>query len=72
VILIAEATVIESGFDAEAPAASITWTVKFEGPAVVGVPVIAPLAPVRVRPAGSAPEVMDHVSGVVPPVAASD
>ena len=37
---------------------SITFTVKLEVPAVVGVPEIAPVAAVSVRPAGSEPEVI--------------
>jgi len=37
---------------------SVTLTVKLEVPAVVGVPEIAPVAAVSVRPAGSEPEVM--------------
>jgi len=37
----------------------------------VGVPVIAPVDAFSDRPAGSVPEVRDHVYGDVPPVAAS-
>jgi hypothetical protein len=37
--------------------------------AVVGVPVIAPVAPFKDRPAGRVPLIRDHVYGVVPPVA---
>ncbi len=50
-------------------AASCTPTVKFAVPAVVGVPVIAPVELFSVRPAGNDPAVIDHVYGVVPPVA---
>ena len=39
-------------------------------PAAVGVPEITPVAEFRARPAGSVPEDMDHVLGVVPPLAA--
>ena len=37
----------------------------------VGVPVIAPLAPFKLKPAGSVPLVIDQVSGAVPPLAAN-
>ena len=47
---------------------SVTLTVKFAVPAVVGVPDIVP-APDNVRPAGKAPAEMVHAYGVVPPVA---
>ena len=46
----------------------MTLTVKEKGPAVVGVPVIAPVAVFSVRPAGSAPEAIAKVYGAVPPV----
>src|SRR5262245_21631985 len=46
----------------------VTRIVKLKMPAAVGVPLIKP--PVdSVRPSGNAPEVRDHVKGVVPPVA---
>jgi hypothetical protein len=49
---------------------SVTFTVKVEEPAVVGVPEIVP--PVeRVKPAGKVPELILQEYGVVPPVAAS-
>ena len=51
--------------------ASLTWTVKLEAPADAGVPVIAPLAPLSVRPAGKDPLAIDQVYGSVPPLAAS-
>ena len=51
--------------DPEAP--SVTFTVKFAVPAVVGVPEI--VLPVSVSPAGSVPPDTDHVYGGVPPVA---
>ena len=41
--------------------ALVTWTVKFEVPAAVGVPLISPVAAFRLNPAGSAPAVMAHV-----------
>ena len=50
---------------------SVARTVKLEVPAVVGVPVIAPVLGLRVRPAGRGPLRIDHVYGEVPPLAAS-
>lgn len=50
--------------------APITWTVKLLAPLPVGVPEIAP-AEESVRPAGKLPEAIDHVYGVVPPLAVS-
>jgi len=50
-------------------AESVTLAVNGEEPAVVGVPEIVPFAALRFKPAGSVPELMDHVYGVVPPVA---
>jgi hypothetical protein len=50
-------------------AASSTFSVNTNVPDAVGVPEIAPVLAVSVTPAGSAPDVIDHVYGVVPPVA---
>lgn len=52
---------------------SATFTLKFDAPAVVGVPEIAPDDGLSVNPAGSdpAPETRLYVYGVVPPLAAS-
>jgi len=52
---------------------SVTVTVKLIGPTFgpVGVPVIAPVAALRVSPAGKLPVVTDHESGVMPPAAAN-
>jgi hypothetical protein len=47
---------------------SVTLTVKENGPAVVGVPVIAPVVVFSVRPPGSEPEAIANVYGAVPPV----
>jgi hypothetical protein len=47
---------------------SVTLTVKENGPAVVGVPVIAPVVVLSVSPAGSEPEAIANVYGAVPPV----
>jgi spore coat protein U-like protein len=49
---------------------SSTLAVKFEEPAVVGVPEITPVAP-RLRPVGKVPELTLHVYGGTPPVAAN-
>ena len=49
---------------------SVTLTVKFEVPAVVGVPEITP-PELKERPAGRVPESSDQLYGVTPPVAAS-
>lgn len=49
---------------------SVTCTVNDDVPATVGVPEIAPL-PERLRPVFSVPDVIDHLYGVVPPVAPS-
>ena len=60
----------ENAFDADPPAASATLIVKFDVPAVVGVPLSTP-AELNVNPAGSVPDVADHVNGVVPPETAN-
>ena len=48
---------------------SFTWTVKFAAPAVVGVPLMLPLA-ASVSPAGSEPPVVNQLLPPVPPLAA--
>ncbi len=48
---------------------SVTFAVKLNDPAVVGVPEIVPLDTASVRPAGSVPELMLQLYGVVPPLA---
>ena len=50
--------------------ASVALTVKVARPGDVGVPVIAPVAGLRVRPAGRCPD-KAQVTGAVPPVEAS-
>ena len=52
-------TVMFSDFVAVAFEASVTWTVKAEVPAAVGVPEM--VAPLSESPAGSEPDWMDHV-----------
>ena len=49
---------------------SVAVTVNLDIPRVVGVPVMAPELPARLSPTGSFPEVIDHITGGVPPVAA--
>jgi hypothetical protein len=51
------------------PWLSVTLTVKFDVPAVVGVPLIVPVEEPSDSPAGSDPEITDQLYGVVPPVA---
>ena len=67
------ATVIVNAVDVDCSGLPLSFTdaVKVATPPVVGKPEITPVADARVRPAGSAPEVMDHVYGAVPPVARS-
>ena len=48
------------------PALFVALTVKLNVPAVVGVPVIAPLIPFKLKPAGRLPLAILHVIGVVP------
>ena len=60
--------VIESGRVVLAPALSATLMVKFDGPTVVGVPLMVPLAEFRLSPGGSAPSDIDQVRGATPPV----
>ena len=61
-------TMIVIGHSTQDELLSVTRTVNVAVPAVVGVPVIAPVVGLIVRPAGSAPEVTVHVYGVVPPL----
>lgn len=56
-----------SAFVADIFAASDTCTVKFVVPAPVGVPVIAPVEELSVKPLGRAPTEIDQVNGAVPP-----
>jgi hypothetical protein len=48
---------------------SLTVAVKLNVPVADGVPEIIPVVAARVRPAGSAPDVIDQVYAGVPPVA---
>ena len=56
-MVILSAAVVVAGGDSE----SLTCTVKFEVPAVVGVPEITPLLAPRVKPAGKLPLMMLQV-----------
>lgn len=51
------------------PVESVTLIVNEKEPAVVGVPVIAPVVALRVRPGGSEPDATENLYGKVPPVA---
>ena len=48
---------------------SMACTVKFDLPAVVGVPAMTPVAASIVSPSGNEPALTDHVYASVPPVA---
>jgi hypothetical protein len=50
---------------------SVTPIVNPAVPPVVGVPEMTPVLELRVSPAGSEPDAIDHVYGLVPPVADS-
>ncbi len=62
---------IDNACSSNAAAASSTRTVKLDVPAVVGVPLMTPVAPSSTRPAGKAPTEIDQFNGAVPPVAVS-
>ena len=51
---------------------SVTLTVKLAVPAAVGVPLIRPVAPFTLSPAGKFPELTVQAYGGDPPLAASD
>jgi hypothetical protein len=61
-------TVMATAWPADIFTASVIWNVTELLPAgPVGVPVMAPVLLFRVNPAGSDPEVMENVYGLVPP-----
>lgn len=60
VIVIAGLITIDSAFVAVAETLSVTIAVKFDVPAVVGVPVIAPVEATIESPAGRLPPEIDH------------
>jgi hypothetical protein len=70
VIESAALTVIESTWVAVRDPLSVTRTVKFAVPAVVGVPASAPDEASNENPAGNVPTATAQVYGVVPPAAA--
>jgi hypothetical protein len=77
VVICNAGTVVEIVIDSDCVAVfavgvveSVTFTVKVEEPAVVGVPEIVPVVE-SVKPAGKDPELMLQEYGAVPPVAAS-
>jgi hypothetical protein len=53
------------------PHESTTWAVNEAVPAMVGVPPIEPVEPLRTRPAVREPEAMENLYGGNPPVADS-
>jgi hypothetical protein len=58
---------MESGLVATALVLSVTWTVKGKVPVTVGVPLITPVADVRLRPLGRFPADTLQVYGATPP-----
>src|SRR5215470_9129944 len=64
-IVIESALVFATAGDSE----SVTCTVKFVVPEAVGVALFTQVEALMARPAGSEPTEIDHVYGVVPPVA---
>ena len=60
-------TVMVIAWLADMPAASAILKVTEPLLAPVGVPLIAPVLPFKLRPAGRLPEVTVHVYGLVPP-----
>jgi len=65
------ATLIVQDMVAVVPVESLTVALKVKLPAVVGIPVMAPVEGFSFSPAGSAPLLMLKVYGVSPPVAVS-
>ena len=63
---------MDKTWDAIAPMASLTRTVKLNVPTVVGVPLMVPELAFKLSPLGSDPAVIAQLYGVVPPVATSD
>ena len=71
VIVSAEITGSVNAFEVLTELLSVTVTVKAKLPTLVGAPVIAPLVGFSERPPGSAPTVIDHVYGALPPTIVS-
>ena len=66
IVMLSALVVVKTGL-----AESVAWTIKLKVPAAVGVPVIAPVVGVKLRPPGNEPLVIDQVYGGVPPLAAN-
>jgi hypothetical protein len=64
--IIVFASVSDIAWDAEAPVASVTVTVKLDVPGDVGVPTRLQVL-LTVKPAGKLPLVTAHVVGAIPP-----
>src|SRR5262245_48476329 len=64
------ATTIDNGCTAVFDAPSVTCTTNEDVPAVVGVPLMTPVAPFSARPADSVPDAIVHVYAGTPPAAA--
>ena len=65
------AITIDSAFESDALALSVTLTVKFAVPVVDGVPLITPVPAFMVKPGGSDPGDTVQLKGLVPPEAAT-
>jgi hypothetical protein len=59
----------ETDFVCAGVSVSVTVAVRLKVPLAVGVPETMPVAVPRLSPAGRAPEVIDQLYGVFPPVA---
>ena len=60
------ALIVRENGSVSEPAEFVAVISKFAVPVPAGVPVMAPVLELRVRPAGSVPDVTVHVIGVVP------
>ena len=69
VITSVDATVIDRGRAAVAPALSATCNVKSVVFSSVGVPEMVPVLEFMLRPTGRVPAAMDQTNGAVPPLA---
>lgn len=59
-VSVAGSMIMDSGLVALALALSVTWAVRLDVPAVVGVPVIAPVEELSVSPGGKEPLARDQ------------
>jgi hypothetical protein len=70
VVIVSPALIVmDTAFVSVPPTVSVATSVKFDVPAVVGVPLIPLL--VKFNPLGKLPPVADHVTVPVPPLATS-